>query len=93
MRINRDKYLNELRLRMNNGMIKVVIGIRRCGKSYLLNYIFYDYLITKGINKNHIISISLDELENQSLLDALTLNEFVKSKIIARNRYCWLIKL
>ena len=40
MRINRNKYLNELRLRMNNGMIKVVTGIRRCGKSYLLNYIF-----------------------------------------------------
>ena len=65
MRINRDKYLNELIIRMNNNMIKVVTGIRRCGKSYLLNNIFYDYLISKGVDKKHIISVSLDDLENR----------------------------
>ena len=87
MRINRDKYLNELIIRMNNNMIKVVTGIRRCGKSYLLNNIFYDYLISKGVDKKHIISVSLDDLENQSLLDAVSLNEYVKSKITDNEMY------
>ena len=87
MRINRNKYLNELIIRMNNNMIKVVTGIRRCGKSYLLNNIFYDYLISNGVDKQHIISVALDDLENQNLLDAVSLNEYVKSKIVDNNMY------
>ena len=87
MRINRNKYLNELIIRMNNNMIKVVTGIRRCGKSYLLNNIFYDYLISTGVDKEHIILVSLDDLENQSLLDAVKLNDYVKSKVIDSNMY------
>ena len=45
--INRDKYLNELIKRMNNGLIKVITGLRRCGKTYLLNLNFYAHMITK----------------------------------------------
>ena len=55
--IPRDNYLQKLIDRMNNGMIKVVTGIRRCGKSYLLFDIFYNYLVQNGVDKEHIISL------------------------------------
>ena len=79
--INRDRYLNELIKRMNNGLIKVVTGLRRCGKSYLLNEIFYKYLISINVNKDHIIMISLEELENLKYKDPYLLNEYVNSLI------------
>lgn len=81
MRINRDKYLNELASKMHNKMIKIITGIRRCGKSYLLNEIFFDYLISSGVNEDHIIRISLEDLENEYLTDAHVLNDHVKSLI------------
>jgi uncharacterized protein len=87
MRINRDKYLNELINKMHNRMIKIITGVRRCGKSYLLNEIFCDYLISIGINQNHIIRISLEDLENEYLTDAHVLNEYVKSLIIDGQMY------
>ena len=59
MEIKREFYLNELITRMDNGLIKIVTGIRRCGKSYLLDPIFKDYLIEQGIDKEHIIKLSL----------------------------------
>ena len=55
--IPRDNYLQKLIDRMNNGMIKVVTGIKRCGKSYLLFDIFYNYLVQNGVDKEHIISL------------------------------------
>lgn len=85
--IKRDKYLNELIDRMHNGMIKVITGIRRCGKSYLLFNIFYDYLIKSGINKNHIIKIQLDDILNEELLDPKNLYNYVKNKIIDEDMY------
>ncbi|WP_405311842.1 ATP-binding protein [Metamycoplasma faucium] len=87
MEIVRNRYLSKLISKMNNGLVKIITGIRRCGKSYLLNQIFYRYLIKIGINKDHIIMISLDELENEYLLDAYKLNEYVKSKIIDDDKY------
>lgn len=81
MEIKRDKYLNMLISKENNGLIKVVTGLRRSGKSYLLFKIFYNYLINKGINKSHIISIQLDDLENEKLRDPYNMLEYVKSKI------------
>jgi predicted AAA+ superfamily ATPase len=62
-------------------MIKIITGIRRCGKSYLLNEIFFDYLISTGVNEDHIIRISLEDLENEYLTDAHVLNDHVKSLI------------
>lgn len=87
MLINRDNYLKELIMRKNNSLIKVITGIRRCGKSFLLNKIYYDYLIKEGVFANHIIKISLDDLENKSLLDANRLNEYIKSQIVDSNQY------
>lgn len=64
MNINRDFYLNKLIKRKNNGLIKVITGIRRCGKSYLLNNIFYEYLIKNGVDKKHIIRFSFDSADD-----------------------------
>ena len=55
MEIRRDFYLNKLIKRKNNGLIKVITGIRRCGKSYLLNTIFYHHLLENGVDTDHII--------------------------------------
>lgn len=65
MRIERTSYLNQLIASQNNGLIKIITGIRRCGKSYLLFNIFYDYLISQGIDNNHIIKITLDDVLNE----------------------------
>ena len=66
MEIKRDFYLNEIIDRMDNGLIKIITGIRRCGKSYLLNTIFENYLLKQGIDKEHIIKLSLDERKNKN---------------------------
>ena len=81
MRILRNRYVEELKLRMGNGMVKVITGIRRCGKSYLLNELFYEYLMSAGVRRDHIICVSLDELENRSLKDAEKLDSFIKERI------------
>lgn len=61
MRIKRDKYLDDLKLRMGNGMIKVITGIRRCGKTYLLFELFGAYLRSLGVDEAHLIEIALDD--------------------------------
>ena len=68
MEIKRDKYLQDLIDRMHNGMIKVVTGIRRCGKSYLIFDIFKKYLVEQGVNEQHIISIELDKRKDKENL-------------------------
>lgn len=62
--INREIYLNKLISKMNNKMIKIVTGVRRCGKSYLLDPIFKNHLLDSGINADHIIKLELDSIEN-----------------------------
>ncbi len=79
--ISRDKYLNQLVKRMNNGKIKVVTGIRRCGKSVLINEIFYDYLISLGIANDHIIRLSLEDNINAKYRNPLRLDEYIRSLI------------
>ena len=68
MEIKRDFYLEKLIKRMNNGMIKIITGIRRCGKSYLLNTIFYNYLINSGVEKDHIIRFAFDSADDLMLI-------------------------
>ena len=79
--IARDAYLQKLIDRMNNGMIKVVTGIRRCGKSTLLFEIFYSYLLQNGVDQDHIISLRLDDRMNIRYRDPDVLCEYVKRKI------------
>lgn len=66
--IKRDFYLNKLISRKNNGLIKVITGIRRCGKSYLLNNIFYQYLLESGVDKSHIIRFAFDSADDLYLM-------------------------
>lgn len=87
MEIRRDIYLNRLINRMHNGMIKVVTGIRRSGKSYLLFTIFKDYLLSEGVDEDHIISIELDRLENKTYRDPYVILEQIKTHIIDSKDY------
>ena len=68
MEIKREKYLNKLINRKHNGLIKVITGIRRCGKSYLLNNLFYKYLINEGILADHIIRFAFDSADDLNLI-------------------------
>ena len=68
MEIRRDFYLDKLIKRKNNGLIKVITGIRRCGKSYLLNTIFYHHLLESGVDKSHIIRFAFDSADDLFLI-------------------------
>lgn len=68
MEIRRDYYLSKLIKRKNNGLIKVITGIRRCGKSYLLNTLFYNYLLESGVEESHIIRFAFDSADDLYLI-------------------------
>ena len=87
MDIKRDKYLNDLINRMHNGMIKVVTGIRRCGKSYLLFNIFKNYLLEHGVTASHIITIELDQRKNKKYRDPDTILDYIESLIEDDEQY------
>lgn len=87
MEIRRDIYLKKLINRMHNGMIKVVTGIRRSGKSYLLFTIFKDYLLSEGVDEDHIISIELDRLENKKYRNPYVVLEEIRSQLIDSKDY------
>lgn len=73
MEIKRDAYLEQLKIRKDNGMIKIIIGIRRCGKSFLLFVLFKKYLLENGVDSEHIIEIALDGIENSDSRSLLIL--------------------
>ena len=87
MLINRDDYLNKLISKKWNGMIKVITGIRRCGKSYLLFELFKKHLIDNGVSSNHIIEIPLDSDEFKDLKDRKKLSEYIRLKIDNNEQY------
>ena len=87
MEINREFYLKKLIDGIDNGLIKIVTGIRRCGKSYLLDPIFKDYLCETGVKEDHIIKIDLDERENYIYHNPDELNKYVKDKITDKDKY------
>lgn len=81
MIIQRQKYLDRLISRVDNKMIKVVTGVRRSGKSVLLFNLFYHYLIENGVSEDHIIMLSLDDIDNSEYRDPEKLYTFLKEKI------------
>lgn len=87
MEIKRDYYLNKLISKKNNKLIKIVTGIRRSGKSYLLDPIFKNYLLNDGIDENHIIKLELDSIENEEYTDPKKLYEYVMEKVIDNDTY------
>lgn len=105
MDIKRDFYLEKLINRKNNGLIKVITGIRRCGKSYLLNTIFYNYLIESGVDKNHIIRFAFDSADDLYLIgeslikiekekrkvDPEKFIEYIRSRVLDEEMYYLLL--
>ncbi len=87
MEIKRHRYLEQLLRKMDNDMIKVITGIRRSGKSYLLFHLFQDYLIDQGVKEENIISVSLDEEDNAVYRDPAKLYEYIKSRLISNDKY------
>lgn len=87
MEIKRDYYLNKLISKRHNGLIKIITGIKRCGKSYLLDPIFKDYLLESGIKENHIIKLELDSIENDKYCDPHELYNYVMNKVTDEDMY------
>lgn len=87
IKIERSVYLNKIIDRKENGLIKIVTGIRRCGKSYLLDPIFKDYLINNGVKEDHIIKIDLDERRNSKYLNPDILDEYIRNSIKDKEMY------
>lgn len=87
MEIKRDIYLDRLIRREKNGLIKIVTGVRRCGKSYLLFNLFHNYLLDKGVKEDHIIEIALDDRSNKELRNPDNMLSFVKGRIVDRDTY------
>lgn len=87
MEIKRDKYLNDLINRMHNSLIKVVTGIRRSGKSFLLFHLFRNYLLENGVLESHIIAIELDQRKYRQFRDPDALLDHIESLIIDQEPY------
>ena len=87
MIIERKQYLNELIKKKDNGRIKIITGIRRCGKSYLLFKLYKDYLLGNAVKKEQIIEIALDEIDNIKYRNPFELNDYIKNKITKNKKY------
>lgn len=85
--IERKKYLNLLVDKKENGLVKVVTGIRRCGKSYLLFQIYYDYLLSVGVSADHIITLALDDVENIQYRNPIELGKYIRNQITDKKMY------
>lgn len=87
MEIKRDKYLEMLQIRRHNGFIKVITGIRRCGKSYLMNDIFYEKLIQEGVDESHIIKFAFDSAEDLLLIGEDLQDLFINKKKVDPKKF------
>ena len=85
--IKRDSYLLRLINKRENGLVKIITGIRRCGKSFLLDPLYKDYLIKEHVKEDHIIKLDLDERRNKKYLNPDTLDEYVRSHILDDDMY------
>ena len=87
MEINRGIYLDKLIRKKKNGLIKVITGVRRCGKSYLLFHLFHKHLLDSGVPENHIIEVALDDRSNKALRDPDAMLRFIKENIRDKEDY------
>ena len=85
--IERKKYLDKLISKKENGLIKIITGIRRCGKSFLLFELYYQYLIDIGVKKENIIQIALDELANARYRNPMELDKYIREQISDGDMY------
>ena len=87
----RSSYIEQLKKKKQNGLIKIVTGLRRCGKSFLLFNLFYKTLLEEGVPESHIIKIPLDDLEYADLREKLALYKYIKAKITDKRQYYCLL--
>lgn len=87
MEIRRDVYLNKLIRKKKNGLIKVVIGIRRCGKSYLLFHLFHNHLLEEGVPEDHVIEVALDDRRNKALRDPDAMLRYIEQRMQGKGDY------
>lgn len=80
MRIKRDFYLQQLIDKKDNGRVKIITGIRRCGKSYLLFKLYKEHLLSVGVKENQIIAIALDDMDNLKYRNPFYLHDYIKGK-------------
>ena len=90
MEIARDRYLRKLIVRKRNGRPKVITGIRRCGKSYLLFRLFKEHLLSEGVPEDNIISVALDDASNRNLRDCGALTEYVLKRVSGKEE-CYVL--
>lgn len=90
MYIQRDFYIEELKTRQHNGLVKIITGLRRCGKTFLLFTIFKEYLLGQGVTEDQIIEVSLDTDIHASLRDPDLLSEHIRSKIVSQTTQYYL---
>lgn len=91
MIIKRDLYLNKLIERKHNGLIKVITGIRRCGKSFLLFKLFKNHLLSEGVKEDHIIELNFDDFDNEEYQNPKVTSPYLKGKIIDSDMYYFLL--
>ena len=91
MIIHRDKYLNELISWKHTDLIKIVTGLRRCGKSFLLLNLFHQHLLESGTDASRIIEIALDDIENEEMREPMKMLQYVKQRIKDANQYYLII--
>lgn len=91
MEIKRDSYLEQLKIKKDNGMIKIITGIRRCGESFLLFVLFKEYLLESGVDNDHIIEIALDGIENEELIDPKKCYQHIKNAMKDDRKYYLLL--
>lgn len=91
MEIKRNAYLEQLKIRRDNGMIKIITGIRRCGKSFLVFVLFKKYLLENGVDNEHIIEIALDSIENEELRNPKKCYQYIKEAMKDEQKYYLLL--
>lgn len=91
MEVHRNRYLDRVIKRKWNGSVKVITGIRRCGKSYLLFKLFRDHLLSEGVPEYNIIDVALDDISNKHLRDAQTLYDHIVSKVKSVEGPCYIL--
>jgi predicted AAA+ superfamily ATPase len=91
MDIRRDRYLNQIIAKKNNGMVKIITGIRRCGKSYLLNVLFRQHLLNEGVNEHDIVMLALDEDVNAKYRNPIELGKHIRELCVDKNRYFYVL--
>jgi len=91
MEIHRDRYLRRLISKKDNGLVKVITGLRRCGKTYLLRNLYQSWLIEEGVRKENIIYLALDANINASLRNPCNLDRYLRERISETEGRCYVM--